>query len=226
VGLGDRANLRITNFREGPEGSEFDLVHEGRLWGHVNWRLWGLYNARNAAMAALGAALGAGFRDPTALDLSCLARFRGVKRRQEVLADTGSLAVMTDFAHHPTAIRETLLSLRDRYPDRRLVLCFEARSNTACRRIHETAFELAFDEADEVHLGAVFRAERYPDSDRIDLPGMAARLGPKARAHISNEALEAALLQSLPERRETVIVFFSNGSFDGVPLRVAAGLLD
>lgn len=224
VGLGERANLRIRDFTEGPDGSEFDLFYEGRHWARVSWGLWGLYNARNAAMAALAAALSSGCEDPTAFDLSALGGFHGVKRRQEILAETGSLTILTDFAHHPTAVRETLVSLRDRYPTRRLLVCFEARSNTACRKIHETAFELALDEADEVHLGAVFRAERYPDSDRIDLPGMARRLGSKACAHGTNDALERVVLGRLHLLKECVVVFFSNGSFDGVPQRVADAL--
>jgi UDP-N-acetylmuramate: L-alanyl-gamma-D-glutamyl-meso-diaminopimelate ligase len=221
VGLGDRADLKILNFEEGPEGSRFDLEFKGRHWAHVEWGLWGLYNARNAAMAALAAALGTERADPTRLNLDALSTFRGVKRRQEILAEAGSVTVMTDFAHHPTAIRETLASLKGRFPGRRVALCFEARSNTACRKIHETAFEMAFDLADEVHLGAVFRADRYADSDRIDLPGIAERLGEKACAHASNSALEETLLEQLPRLKDAVIVFFTNGAFDGIPQRTA-----
>ena len=224
VGLGDRADLKILNFTEGPDGSQFDLEFKGRPWAHVEWGLWGLYNARNAAMAALAAALGGGLEDPTQLDLDPLSTFRGVKRRQEILFQRDDLTVMTDFAHHPTAIRETLDSLRQRFPGRRLVMCFEARSNTACRKVHETAFELAFDRADTVHLGAVFRAERYADSDRIDLPGMARRLGAKAIAHAGNAELEGTLMEQARELSGAVLVFFSNGSFDGIPLKVAAAL--
>ncbi len=221
VGLGDRADLRIVDFEEGPGGSRFNLVFKGRPWGRVEWSLCGLFNARNGAMAALAAALAAGLKDPTRLDLAPLARFHGVKRRQEILADNGHVLLMTDFAHHPTAVRETLVSLRRRYPERRLLLCFEARSNTACRKIHETAFELAFDEADEVHLGAVFRAERYSDADRIDLRGMSERLGEKACAYAGNTELEEALQDRLGSLGPSVVVFFSNGSFDGIPLRLS-----
>ena len=225
VGLGDRADLRISEFKERPEGSAFSLIYKGKPWCRVEWQLWGLYNAHNAAMAALSAALGMGLEDPTQLDLACLSNFKGVRRRQEVLGDTGEVVVLTDFAHHPTAIRDTLASLRQRYPDRRLVLCFEARSNTACRKIHETDFELAFDFADEVHLGSIFRAERYPQADRIDLAGIARRLGSKAWHHLDNKALEVTLNERLPKLDRTVIVFFSNGSFEGVPQRLAAALV-
>ena len=103
-------------------------------------------------------------------------------------------------------------------------MCFEARSNTACRNIHETAFELAFDEADEVHLGAVFRAERYPEGERINLPAMASRLGRKARVYKTNAELESGLKDALRASQKQVVVFFSNGSFDGVPQRIVSYL--
>jgi UDP-N-acetylmuramate: L-alanyl-gamma-D-glutamyl-meso-diaminopimelate ligase len=105
-------------------------------------------------------------------------------------------------------------------------LCFEARSNTTCRKIHETAFELAFDEADEVHLGGVFRPERYADNERIDLAGMADRLGQKAVAYGSNEALAGTLEGRIRNGLTGVVVFFSNGSFDGIPQRLAKVLED
>ena len=175
-------------------------------------------------MAALAAALGSGLEDPTEFDLSSLAKFQGVKRRQEVLAETENTTLITDFAHHPTAIRDTLSSLKKRFPDRKVVMCFEARSNTSCRKVHETEFELAFDLADEIHLGSVFRAERYASSERIDLDGMAHRLGDKAVHHSSNEVLEEVLLKRIPSMDQAVVVFFSNGSFDGVPLRLASAI--
>lgn len=222
VGTSDRADLRIINFREDAGGSRFDLLYHGTPWQHVSWGLWGLYNARNGAMAGLAAALAGGASDPLSFSLSGMNSLSGVKRRQEVLAQSSSWTVLTDFAHHPTAVRETLHSLRARFPGRRLLMCFEARSNTSCRKIHETEFELAFDGADEVHLGAVFRPDRYPENDRIDLDAIAGRLGGKAVSHGSNTALEAALCKRLGDQDGGgVLVFFSNGSFEGVPLRIA-----
>ncbi|WP_238710459.1 UDP-N-acetylmuramate--L-alanine ligase [Oceanipulchritudo coccoides] len=221
VGLGDRADLQILNYRESAEGSDFDLIFKGEEWGHVSWPVWGLFNARNASMAALASALASGCPNPVEFPLGALASFNGVKRRQETIHATESTTIMMDFAHHPTAVRHTLESLRGRFPEHRLVMCFEARSNTACRNIHETAFELAFDAADEVHLGAIFRAERYPESERIDLPAMALRLGSKAHAYSTNEELESGLKDSLSNGGKHVVVFLSNGSFDGVPQRIA-----
>jgi len=141
VGTGRENDLVIRGFQEDARGSRFQLVWRGTVWGKVNWSLPGLYNARNAAMACLAAGLALKPEDPfCALEPALLQGFQGVKRRQEVLFDNGETTILSDFGHHPTAIAGTLESLRARYPDRSLVACFEARSNTAVRRIHQEEF--------------------------------------------------------------------------------------
>ena len=223
VGLGDRADLQISDYRADGEGSSCNLHYQGCFWTRLELQLGGLHNMRNAAMAGLASAFAAGQADPRVFDLSPLARFTGVKRRQETLYKGERLLVLYDFGHHPTALRATLQSLRERYPKRHLVMAFEARSNTACRKVHESAFELAFDLADEVHLGEVFRPERYDAGDRIDLEAMARRLGEKARAYESNRILQQCLEEQLGTAdNETIMIFFSNGSFDGVPGEIAS----
>lgn len=225
VGTSDRNDLIIRNFKEDARGSSFQLVWRGTVWGKVQWSLPGLFNARNAAMAALAAGLAVKPEDPfCAIDLAPLARFRGVQRRQEVLAETAKTIVISDFGHHPTAILETLESLRARFPSHQLTMAWEARSNTACRKVLQDAFTQAFRAADRVHLGAVFRAERYRDDERIDLKEVAAALGPKATVYPDNAALEAGVKAELRESPKRCLVFFSNGSFDGVMGRVASSV--
>lgn len=223
VGLGERADVRIVDYVDGPDGSSFRLLLHGREWASIRWPQSGLFNARNAAMAALGAALGSGRTDLLAFPLTALETFSGVKRRQEVLLRASQRAVIADFAHHPTAVRETLRALRQRFPEYQLHMAFEARSNTSCRKVHESAFELAFDLADGVHLGPVYRAERYAAADRMDMAGIAGRLGPKGHYYPDNQQLLDGIGQALMNTAGPALaVFFSNGSFDGVPLKLAA----
>lgn len=223
VGLGERADLRIRNYRDTAQGSTFELYHHGNFLAEIEWGLSGLFNARNAAMALLATARALGMQDLSRLPFAALAGFQGVRRRQEQLHADADVILLSDFAHHPTAVKATLEALRGRYPGHRLLACFEARSNTACRNIHQSAFELAFDVADRMHMGAVYRAERYAPTERIDFAAMASRLGEKAIAHADNAALERVVLQQLlqTENAPCVCIFFSNGSFDGIPQRIA-----
>ncbi len=220
VGADDDADLQIRDFIESPGGSSFKLFWKGSLWTEVRWGLWGLYNARNAAMAALAAGLACDPQNPTAISLDSLAQFKGVKRRQETLFDNGETVLIADFAHHPTAIRQTLEALRQRYPEKIICACFEARSNTACRNIMEAEFEAALGTADRIQLGAVYRADRYAEERRIDLFGMAHRLGPRAVAHANNASLGEAVRESVLKNPKQAVCFFSNGSFDGIPQKL------
>lgn len=225
VGTGPDNDLQICAFREGPNGSSFQLRWRGTLWGKVEWSLPGLYNARNAAMAALAAGLVTRPDDPfCAIDLTSLAKFKGVRRRQEVLYEKNGTLVLTDFGHHPTAIRGTLESLRIRYPNHRLTMAWEARSNTACRSVLQEAFAEAFALADRVHLGAIFRAERYRDDERINLETISAALGDRAVVYPDNGSLRDGLLAELQTEPNQCVVFFSNGSFDGIVPEVVKGL--
>ena len=227
VGTRDNNDARIEGFAESPAGSGFRLTWKGRLWADVRWDLPGLYNARNAAMAAVACGLALDPDNPDRLDLSPLARFRGVRRRQEVRADAGGLTVIEDFGHHPTALGEALRSFRARFPDARLTAVFEPRSNTARVRTLQEDFRKALAEADEIYLGAVSRGEKLREEERFDGPGVARALmaeGRVAQSFPSNalllEGLSTATLSDRGARR--VVVFFSNGSFDGIIGRYAA----
>ena len=221
----DDADLRIADFKEGPEGSRFKLGWRGRPWADVSWSLPGLFNARNAAMAALAAGLALHPDDPTRLDLGSLGRFRGVRRRQDVLVDSGRLVVIEDFGHHPTAIRETLVSLRARFPGRRMIAAFEPRSNTARTRVLQGAFAGALREADVVFLGAVSRPEKLADGERFDTATVAADLRAAGRealaAASSAEVYENLVRITAAAETPCLVVFFSNGSFDGIIAKFA-----
>lgn len=219
VGTGEGNDLRIEDFSDGAEGAGFDLVWKGTLWTRVKFSLHGLFNARNAAMASLAAALSSGAEDPTGFDLSPLAAFTGVRRRQDVLYGENGWTVIEDFAHHPTAVAGAIEALRAAYPDRRMTVCFEPRSNTAASSRFQDEFTDALSGADRVYLGAVHRAERMRPEERLDTTAMAAALA-EARAFDSNESLLAQLQENISSEDGGLIVFFTNGSFDGLPKRL------
>ncbi|MDQ8207271.1 Mur ligase family protein [Coraliomargarita sp. SDUM461003] len=225
VGTQEDNELQIRNFQDAPTGAQFELVWQGQLWAQVRWSMHGLFNARNAAMAALAAALASGHQDPRNFDLSPLAQFAGVRRRQDVLYSNDQWTVLEDFAHHPTAVAGAIEALRAAYPERSMTVCFEPRSNTAATSRFQVEFESALSQADRVYFGAVHRAERMRPEERLDTAAMAASLsiqGVEAAAFTSNEAVFEALQAQLGAQTAGVVVFLTNGSFDGLPRRTAA----
>ncbi len=221
VGLEESNDARIVDFSERDTGSSFGLLWRGAPWAKVNWSLPGIFNARNAAMAATAAGFSIAGDPPTSLSLDSLGRFRGVRRRQEVLVAVQGLTVIEDFGHHPTALAETLRSLRARHPGAVLTAVFEPRSNTARIRTLQAGFERALSHADEVYLGPVNRAGALREDERFDSEAVAEHLGAQglhARHFDSNPALHDALVgDTLPLRgAPRVVVFFTNGSFDGI----------
>lgn len=227
VGVDAGNDLVIRDFQDAPEGASFELVWKGQLWARVDWQMHGLFNARNAAMAALAAALAGGYEDPREFDLSALAGFRGVRRRQDVLFESEVSVVVEDFAHHPTAVGVAIEALRAAYPNRRMTVCFEPRSNTAASSRFQEAFQTALSQADAVCFGAVHRAERMAAEERLDTLAMATALtgsGCPAVAFAENAALLTHLLEQVQSPHEQIVVFFTNGSFDGVPHSLATSL--
>jgi len=164
-----------------------------------------------------------------------LSRFRGVRRRQETLVSTPALTVIEDFGHHPTALAETLKSFRNRHPGATLTAVFEPRSNTARTRALQDDFAAALAHADEVYLGAVNRAEKLAPGERFDAEAVARALtarGIRAESFAANAALLDKLIADTrpsvahanPDgnARPRAVVFFSNGSFDGIIAKYAA----
>ena len=226
VGTGEINEVRLVDFTESPQGVRFRLTWRGQAWTEVTWDLPGIYNARNAAMAATAVALllvpaGSDAATVPSLRLDALARFRGVKRRQEVLLQTPGLTVVEDFGHHPTALAETLRSFRARFPGARLTAVFEPRSNTARTRVLQPAFIEALALADDIYLGAVNRVEKLAEAERFDPAAVIGSLTARGRkaltAPTNSQLLQELLRNSVTNQKDPrVVVFFTNGSFDGI----------
>ncbi|GAB5562401.1 MAG: UDP-N-acetylmuramate:L-alanyl-gamma-D-glutamyl-meso-diaminopimelate ligase [Synoicihabitans sp.] len=220
VGTGETNDLRVIDFSESPDGTHFTLVWKGEFWARIRWSQPGLFNARNAAMAALAAGLAMNSDDPTALSLESLQEFRGVKRRQEIKLDQTDLTVIEDFGHHPSALAATLESLRSRYPDSTITAVFEPRSNSARSQVHQEGFISALSRAHRVYLGAIARAELMAEDKRFNVSLVINALedrGISAQTAPSNLELLSALASAPVKAGDhNVVVFFTNGSFDGI----------
>jgi UDP-N-acetylmuramate: L-alanyl-gamma-D-glutamyl-meso-diaminopimelate ligase len=238
VGTRDKNDLRIANFNENSNGTQFDLVWRDSHISSINWQMPGEFNARNLAMSFLATALAQSASQGIEVDsvnpfagltLPDYSSCKGVKRRQEILVDRSGMLVISDFAHHPTAIEGTLKSMRARWPERKIIACFEPRSNTAVTNIFQDRFADALGIADEILLGAVHRAEKISVEKRINTQSMIERiksLGKTGSSFVKNSELGNYLESINSEGDEKLVVFFSNGSFDGVINRFAKSLIN
>ena len=210
-----KADWRASQIVSDEDKIHFDLWVRGEPRGPVVLPLFGEHNVWNALAAmAAGDAAGLAVEDM----VQALTGFRGVRRRLELRGVARQVSVFDDFAHHPTAILETLRAVRRTYPDRRIWAVFEPRSATSCRRIFQDDFAKAFEEsgADEIVLASVFR-QSLPDSERLDVDELVKYLqtaGRRAR-HISS-VQEIVNTISTEAREGDLVVIMSNGGFGGI----------
>ena len=197
----------------------FDLFAGGSSCGRFTLALPGEHNVRNALAAIAVCAEGLGVA-PTAARAS-LATFEGVKRRQELLGKPGGVSVYDDFAHHPTAVDETLRALRRRHPGARITAIFEPRSATACRNLHQAAYVGAFSAADHVVLAPLGRTN-VPDGERLDVARLARELGAKAVACASIDAIVPDVIAHA--HTGDVVAVLSNGAFGGLHQKLIEAL--
>ena len=221
-GLGPHNHWRACEVETGERGQSFDLVRDGQPSGRLRLSLVGEHNLRNA----LGALAAAAF---TGADLelcgAALSGFVGVSRRQEHLGTIGGVRLVDDFAHHPTAVAQTLAGLRRSFPQGRLWAVFEPASASNARATFEALYVHAFAEADAVILGAVPRPERSGEEEPFSPDRLASHLrsrGLEARHLPSPEAI-AEHLAGHAARGDTVL-FMSNAGFGGVQRLTAEAL--
>jgi UDP-N-acetylmuramate: L-alanyl-gamma-D-glutamyl-meso-diaminopimelate ligase len=198
---------------------QFDLFAGGVSCGRFALPMTGMHNLRNATAAI--AACAEGFGVTMAAARAALVAFAGVRRRQELLGEPDGVHVYDDFAHHPTAVDETLRALRARHPKGALWAIFEPRSATACRNVHQQAYVGAFGVADRVLLAPLGRTN-VPEPERLDIQRLAVEIGGRAQAVASVEAM-VDLVREGAEPGDTVAIL-SNGAFGGLHGRVLAAL--
>ena len=226
LALRERARCRVETFGEAngadwqahdvrvsATSTTFSVRRAGEPIGSFELPLLGIYNVRNALAAiAVGAAVGLN-TDTLAEGLK---RFRGVRRRLQLRGSAAGISVYDDFAHHPTAIEETLTGVRSAFPGRRIWAIFEPRSATSCRRLFQSDFARALSRADAVVLPAVFRST-LPEDERLSVEqlisdlnaeGVDGRYIPRVDDIVPVVAREA--------RSGDLIVVMSNGGFDNI----------
>ncbi len=213
-GFRAESQWRLTDLQHEGTESRWTLLRGGTVFAELRLPMAGEHNALNATAAA---ALAAGQGVPAAAIVEALATFRSVKRRLEVRAEVNGVTIIEDFAHHPTAIRETLRALRTAYPERRLWAILEPRSNTLRRNVfeHELVESLAL--ADRSVLAEIFKSEAIPAGERLHPENVVAALrarGLESAVYSDADAIVAAIATEL--RKGDVVAILSNGGFGGI----------
>lgn len=204
----------------GPDGARFTVVEPGGGRHEVRLAMGGTHNATNA-LAVWAAARHDGVA-PAEI-AAALAGFHGVRRRQELVGEDDGVAVVDDFAHHPTAVGKTLAALAARFPGRRLIACFEPRSLTAGRAFFLDGYRAAFPGAARVFFAPLYHRDRLAESERLDLGALAAELTARGTPTTAAGSIDELASQVLAEARPgDVVVTMSSGAFANLPRRLAA----
>jgi UDP-N-acetylmuramate: L-alanyl-gamma-D-glutamyl-meso-diaminopimelate ligase len=221
-GFSDSADWQIRNMRYANGVSRWEVWHQGALWAELEMQLAGEHNALNATAAA-ALAFGCGLQKDAIVE--ALKTFKSVKRRLEVRAEIGGVTVIEDFAHHPTAIRETLRALRAVYPLGRIWAILEPRSNTLRRKVLEADLVASLRLADRVVLAGVYQQQRIPDAERLhpeDVVHTLVNLGTPAELLENADAIVDGVAPELANG--DVVAILSNGGFDGIYEKLPARL--
>ena len=220
-GLAGTAQWRATAVDPAPDGTAFTVEHRGEPVADVRVPLLGEFNVRNV-LAAFAVASEVGLA-PKSLAAS-VARFTGVRRRLEIRGQERGVTVYDDFAHHPTAVRETLAGVRASNPSRRIWAVFEPRSATACRRVFQEDFGGAFSQADEVIIGRVYRSS-LPEAERLSETELVAAIDATGVCARHLDEVGDIVQTVVDEARDgDLVVVMSNGAFGGIHGRLLEAL--
>lgn len=200
--------------RPGARRTAFELFESGESLGEFSMQLYGRYNLGNAVAAS---ALARRHGVPPAAIREALRRFRGVKKRQELLGMAQGVRVIFDFAHHPTAAALTTASVRRRYPEHSLHVCFEPRSSSSHRAAFGDGFAASFDAASHVYIAPLYRPEKVPADQRLDCQALA--------ESVRGRGIDARALPSIDDLAKSVVdkavpgdtvLLLSSGDFGGL----------
>ncbi len=221
-GFSQQALWQIRNLRYDGGLMRWEIWRNGAVWAELEMRMAGEHNALNATAAA---ALAAGQGIGADVSRRALASFKSVKRRLQVRDEVGGVTIIEDFAHHPTAIRETLRTLRAVYPQSRLWAVLEPRSNTLRRKVLAGDLVDSLRLADCVALAGVYQQERIPEDERLHPDDVVRTLnesGTRAEVLSNADAIVAGIAPRLAPG--DVVAILSNGGFDGIYEKLPARL--
>jgi UDP-N-acetylmuramate: L-alanyl-gamma-D-glutamyl-meso-diaminopimelate ligase len=220
-GLSDGADWQAHDLDTRDGVTHFRVRRRGEPFGRFVSPMLGAHNVRNA-LAAIAVGAQASLAAHTMAE--GLRAFRGIKRRLETVGVTAGVTVLDDFAHHPTAVHETLSALRAGYPGRRIWAVFEPRSASSCRRVFQDDFARAFGGADQVVVARVFRSS-LPEDQRLSAEQLVSDLQARGQRARYVPEVDDIIRAIVDEHRDgDLVVLMSNGGFGGIHQKLLQAL--
>jgi len=221
-GRADGSDWRLGSTSVRPPWTTFEVLADGRRFGDFKTPLMGEHNLLNA-LSAIGVADSLGIsRESIA---GALKSFGGIKRRQEVRGETGGVTVMDDFAHHPTAVRETIKAVKPFYTGGRVIAVFEPRTNSSMRDVFQTVYPLAFEDADITCIREPPLLSKIPPGERFSSERLVSDLRDRGKTawHFPDTESTIDFLASTSRSGDLILVM-SSGGFDNIHERLLSAL--
>lgn len=205
-------------------GTHFQVFFQGQNRGHFKTPMSGEYNVLNSLAAII---MGEIYKVPAPKVADALLSFAGVKRRQEVRGEPNGILVIEDFAHHPTAVKETIKGIKARYSGRKIFAVFEPRSATSRRKVFQKDYVKAFLNADEVLLAQAFDQSKIDDSERFSSEELVADLHNEKKSANSYAKVED-IVSDLKKKTKSgdLVLVMSNGGFDDIYTKLLKSLAE
>ena len=222
-GMGPEAKWQIRDADYIGALSSFKVFREGKEWANFQTLLIGDFNLLNCLAVIIAADAWGINRDSIAKALSS---FKNVRRRAEVRGEARGITVIDDFAHHPTAVRETLNALRNKYQQRRLIAVFEPRSWSSRLAVFQDEYAQAFTAADYVIIANVFDSRKVMEKGRmLDTDKLIEGIAQLRKPAMALPGAKEIIVHLLGELREgDVVAIMSNGGFGGIHEKLLAAL--
>jgi UDP-N-acetylmuramate: L-alanyl-gamma-D-glutamyl-meso-diaminopimelate ligase len=217
-GFNPQSRIRAEKIELNEQGSRFELFDNENRLGMFQSPLSGKHNLQNL-LGVIALCLGLGF--PLKRIQSAVLEFKGVKRRQEVRGVVNGITVIDDFAHHPTAVQETIDAIRNRYPHQKIWVVFEPRSNTSRRNIFQKDFAKAFSHADQTIIADVFMPEKVKDVPLLDVNALIEEIQAEGGKAVGGMKVDQIIeyLENEVKSGEVVLIM-SNGGFENIHERL------
>lgn len=202
--------------------TEFQVKYKNEDWGVYKLPMSGEYNVLNALSVIATSFLLKFHQDDVK---KAFESFKGVKRRQEILGEPRGVLVIEDFAHHPTAVKETIKGIKAKYPQRKLWAVFEPRSATSRRKIFQAEYAKAFALADQVLIAEAFDQSKLNENDRFssaELVSDISNSGKQAKVYNGVEGIVQDISQGA--KSGDMVMIMSNGGFDGIYKKLLTAL--